>query len=902
MYELNNICVYRLFTDTVFSKAVSVTYFLEQPPTFKMSVMRCFIFSKVFLSLLLCFGSTIAVGQYHNVWAFGLRAGIDFNVNPPQPFEAASGSMTGEAGASVCDEYGRLLFYTEGDRVYDRNHQVMPTGRNVSNNGSTASSAQGALIVPMPGNPDKYYLFSMKSWESGRASVGTLVYCIVDMTRNNGLGSVVDGPIQLDSFLTEHMTSVPGENCDVWLVVVNRKKNSFKAYNISEKGIDTLPVVSPGLITKELFSDDEMIGHIAFSPDGKKLAIMQDRALLYQFDANTGNISHPITLYVLPAELRGMDALYGVCFSPDNSKLYYSIRRGDEEGLYQYDLSSGDSATIINSKRRISEHSVMGMQRAPDGKIYCASGHESRHALSVIHYPNLSGAACKFVYGDFPLYPGTESVFGVPNILSYAGKNDEPKISSNPVNVCFQPSISLSPSMDDSRNLQWSTGDTGRVITVQYSGTYWVQYKRSCYIYTDTFHVDIFNPKVETKPACFNQGTGAAYVTFDFPVDDDYRAYWMNAEGDTISLKDSLDHLPAGNYTVHIFSEKSCDKIIHFSIGILDYRLAFSPVDSVICAGDTVQFRNQSHNYYTSFQWQLDTGTVTTATNPVHVFDRPGVYAIMLAGVGERCRDTAYGTITADVPWSSLYFEADKKEICRGESILFIPDITEDSTLLSFLWETGDGNIISSDDKMIRHAYDTDGRFPVSLTARFRACPDINSTDTISVHPVPLINLGTDSVICLNSAPITIQNLNPEEDGDSYLWSTGAITKSIQATHHDEYWLRVNNPFGCMAEEHIKISKDCDIDIPNAFTPNDDGVNDYFIPKQLLAEGVTRFYMQVFNRLGQKVFETANTKGRGWDGKFNGKEQPGGVYIYIIEAVFSNGREERYVGNVTLIR
>lgn len=67
-------------------------------------------------------------------------------------------------------------------------------------------------------------------------------------------------------------------------------------------------------------------------------------------------------------------------------------------------------------------------------------------------------------------------------------------------------------------------------------------------------------------------------------------------------------------------------------------------------------------------------------------------------------------------------------------------------------------------------------------------------------------------------------------------------------------------------------------------------------------EGVANDVMPVFNRWGQLVFETTNLNGRGWDGRLNGQAQPMGVYLYRIEADFSNGRQEHYEGNVTLLR
>jgi gliding motility-associated-like protein len=60
--------------------------------------------------------------------------------------------------------------------------------------------------------------------------------------------------------------------------------------------------------------------------------------------------------------------------------------------------------------------------------------------------------------------------------------------------------------------------------------------------------------------------------------------------------------------------------------------------------------------------------------------------------------------------------------------------------------------------------------------------------------------------------------------------------------------------------------------------------------------------MQIYNRWGQMIYETANTNDNGWDGKFNGVAQPEGVFIYLIEATFIDGTAEKYKGNVTLLR
>ena len=86
--------------------------------------------------------------------------------------------------------------------------------------------------------------------------------------------------------------------------------------------------------------------------------------------------------------------------------------------------------------------------------------------------------------------------------------------------------------------------------------------------------------------------------------------------------------------------------------------------------------------------------------------------------------------------------------------------------------------------------------------------------------------------------------------------------------------------------------------VPNTFTPNGDGLNDVF---KVYAQGVKEMKFMVFNQWGQKMFET-NNPAVGWDGKFNGKLQPTGVYLYVCRIVLATGEVINKKGNVTLVR
>jgi gliding motility-associated-like protein len=323
--------------------------------------------------------------------------------------------------------------------------------------------------------------------------------------------------------------------------------------------------------------------------------------------------------------------------------------------------------------------------------------------------------------------------------------------------------------------------------------------------------------------------------------------------------------------------------------------------DTLICLGTELAITVTGTDGY-SYHWSPQAGVNTpTSQNPLIRPDSSGTYTLTASYPG--CTDTMQSIrIDVDKPMSAS-FRTEPDSICTGRTISFLPQT--DSTVTTLHWQWGDETSMTGpNERIFRHAYDEAGAMEVQLTAAFRACPDTSFTDTVYVYALPRVYLGPDTGLCLNGSPLILQNQEPGSNvARHYRWNTGDTTSSLKIVHPGTYSLRVSDePLGCSSTETITITKDCYIDIPNAFSPNGDGENDYFFPRQLLSQSLSRFRMQVFNRWGQVVFETTRTDGRGWDGAFNGKPQPQGVYLYLLDADFVNGRKENYKGNVTLIR
>ncbi len=426
------------------------------------------------------------------IWAFGHNAGLDFNSGNATAI--STGIIALEGTASVCDPQGDLLFYTQGDTIWNRNHEIMPDGILFPGRttGLTFSTSQTAVIVPIPDNAgNRYYVFSL---ETNVTAGGRLYYSVVDMDLDNGLGNVVPGEaaIRLDSpsVFTEKMIAVAGENCDVWLVLKSFTDNSYKSYNITASGINPVPIVS-GVGTLQL--EAYRMGVIKASPDGKRIASASAGNIpfffvggteLYDFDPATGQLTNAI---VISSNI-SLPLNYGLDFSPDGNKLYALYL----DGVYQYNLDLPSTADIIASMTLIftTTNYVTDLKRGPDGKIYfSALNHDSLHR---IENPNVIGPGCNAVANALPLLPGTKAQHGFPNVVAVAPAYDTVYTRALDTIVCTDVQggtlleLQITP---DGYEWEWDNGSADTVRSITSAGTYWLYHKDRCAPKVDTFVV-----------------------------------------------------------------------------------------------------------------------------------------------------------------------------------------------------------------------------------------------------------------------------------------------------------------------------------------------------------------------------------------------------------------------------
>jgi len=301
-----------------------------------------------------------------------------------------------------------------------------------------------------------------------------------------------------------------------------------------------------------------------------------------------------------------------------------------------------------------------------------------------------------------------------------------------------------------------------------------------------------------------------------------------------------------------------------------------------------------------SYFWVYGDGATGTGATSTHSYNNTGIYdAMLITGDFVPCYDTAHKSVTIDT-FATADFSTNLSVLCQGQSIIFNGDYSPIGNI-GAIWNFGDGSTLR-DQKHPSHAFATPGTYVVTLTAKYRQCPDTTVKKTITVHPIPNVYLGPDTSMCPHTSAITLyDHVNAGNGAASWLWNTGETSSSITAGQPGIYYTTVTVD-GCSNTDSVDVKNDCYLSVPNAFSPDGDGVNDYFFPRSLLSSGLTGFKMSIFNRWGELIFQTDNLNGRGWDGKFNNVIQPASVYVYVIDITLKNGSVQHYQGNVTLLR
>lgn len=283
-----------------------------------------------------------------------------------------------------------------------------------------------------------------------------------------------------------------------------------------------------------------------------------------------------------------------------------------------------------------------------------------------------------------------------------------------------------------------------------------------------------------------------------------------------------------------------------------------------------------------SVKWDFGDGQQSTLMQPTNTYAGPGFYNVKLIVYKVDCsglNDTITRRIWITQPTTFLGPDTSS---CNA---LTLQIGVEESFNSNYLWSTGanTGKITIS------------GFGDYWLEIEQGGCK-IRDTIKISPQVKPVVSLGADTSIC-KYKPVVLATL--ALGYDSYLWNTGETTPTIFIDKAGVYAVTVTKNL-CEASDTIQVLPgDCGVYIPSAFTPNNDGKNDFF---GVVDNAFVQFFLlQVFNKWGQLVFSSSDISLK-WDGTFKGKQQPGGGYVWRLSYVDKQGRKINDQGTVMLIR
>ncbi len=813
-------------------------------------------------------------------WFFGDHAAISFSSGAPVALLNSS-MLAGEGCSSISDSSGNLLFYTDGISVYDAHHTLMPNGAGLK---GAPSSSQSALIVKKPGSKNLFYIFTID--ENFNNGANGFQYSIVDMTLNGGLGDVDPGNknVQIRGGTMERLAIAKHSNTsDFWILITDFTNDELLAYKLTCAGLQTTPVQS-NVGTLYAGNWRSTFGYMKVSRQNNRIAMAgweKQSFLLMDFNNATGVAANRIDITNSKID----NYTYGVEFSPNGKLLYGTTADGprglilnnltmDTFRLFQFDLTSGNAATIGNSCTTLASHRSVSsqnysfyfgaLQLGHDGKIYSANATDTY--LGVVHLPDVPGTNCNYVLNGVDL-KGRVSGLGLPNIpADYV----QPKYDTVIKNTCVNGYAVLNDGTRITKNGVYITHATTSTACDSIIVTKVIVNR----IDTTRLHAAV----------CANQ---LPYVWETYPLTQ------------------------PGQYFVRKNNSLGCDSVVVMNFTILP--TASAVVDTTICDG-------QSYFGHTSAGTYVDVFKAANGCDSTRTLHLTIKYPSTSETGKTICEGYSFWGHSKTGDYRDVLVAANG---CDSFRILHLtvlpapianagPDLTicygqgadlQGSGGTTYSWSP----ITYLNDPTIanpRCTPDNSITYTVAVTDA-NGCTSLNN-DNMMVRVVKAsVSVGSDTMITANE-PLDLHAIDVNNNQfTKFKWSpaTGLNDPNskdpiaILGPGVYSYTLTARTDKDCSASDEIKVTvfNTIDIYVPTGFTPNGDGRND--VLKPVLAGIKELKVFEVFDRWGKMIFKTSKA-GEGW----NGQQQVSGTYVWYAEGIDILNRPVKRKGVTVLMR
>lgn len=512
--------------------------------------------------------------------------------------------------------------------------------------------------------------------------------------------------------------------------------------------------------------------------------------------------------------------------------------------------------------------------------------------------------------------------------------------------LCPGEMLELDATLSTASNYEWQDGSTSATLQVQTPGIYIAKVTDLCGNTTaDTIDVSLF-PILSS----INLGRDTTLCPGETLVLDASNLAAISYLWQDGSTKPSFTINTAGIYAVEL--QDNCGNILSDSIEIQYFEVIESVSlgrDTTLCPGETLLL-DVATDAAKSYRWQ------DGSTNSTFLVEQPGVYTIIIE---DNCGNSATDEITINYynVLQTIDLGADTS-LCPGERLILN---ASDPAAITYLWQDGSakseltvdqpgiysvtlsdncGNVLSDSIELtyyqlitsidlgedetlcvgqnrVLDATDvaaasylwqdgsTSSTFTVQQPGIYSVVVNDNCGNTVSdevrirFDNAPVAELGPDTVVCEGSVYLLnakAQNVN------FYYWQDGSVNHSFPVTAPGVYSVVVGNACGFNTTQvtiEFEYCGPCRTAVPNAFSPNADGVNDQF---EIFSEcNFTKFDLRIFDRWGIQVFASQNPADQ-WDGTFRGSALKNGVYIWRLVYQADDGSAGTLSGDCTLLR
>ncbi|WP_124980737.1 T9SS type B sorting domain-containing protein [Nonlabens xiamenensis] len=835
-------------------------------------------------------------------WIFGIEAAVEFTPNPQNrssdPVVLNSGYAQEEGVGTISDDSGNLLFFTNGQTVFNRNGDVMPNGDGLL--GGT-SATQASIVVKAPETPGVYFIFTV-----GNGNTTPLAYSRIEMALNGGLGDVVPGiknVVLLDTCAEKVSATIQTGTNNAYVMTfarssatatspgsgVNNALFAWEVRGIPSAGVsfvNAAPVAQGGngglpYYTTPTAASGADRGMLRISPDGTKLVVCNQNAftgfegaVLYDFNPSNGQFGgNGLILHTGP--------VYGAEFSATSQYLYHDESddygsTGDNpplgsemKNLYQYSLC--DQANIVSSKQTIGSFTGIGrgtLQLAKDNNIYIA--HNGAQSLGRIS--NVDTPTPLVELNAIDISPGRSKqglpVFIQSEFSSSFVVNDQCQGDATEFVLACLPQVAASNWDFGDGNTTMVTGPSVVTNTYANPGTYTVSVNvtnvsgdvRNFSQDITIFENGIVDPVDNTLlDYCDDDNSGSEIVdlsvfTSDVLGGQDPNTFDISYHANMQDADDGVNPLPL-NYDQSIGTSTIWVRIANrtspiddgcSAIGSFDLTVSSTPnltniPDFELC--DEPNGDGQEDFDLDGYLSVID----NAAGNPVDV-----AYTIYNS-------DTDAQTETNPIDTSVLYTSS------GGPEVLYVR-----------LQNTNDADCFGV----------TPFNLVISQAPAIGTAPDLTECDEAPIDGMLVFDLSQqDSFIDPNGGN-TVSYYSSQADAES---GANALPTDYNASNGEQVFARLQNPDGCYNTTSFTITVEtCEIVFPEGFSPNNDGLNDTFsIPG--LVEQYDNFNLKVFNRNGSVVYETSASNYEEFAGIPNSGLAAGdgllptGVYFYVIQ-------------------